>query len=139
MPNFCKLSVLIFKIIIRDLIISYFTSQRSGGGQISSVAFDGYGRHIVSGEMDRTVRLWKLSDEKECEKLIGPEKAIIDVDVSFDASMVLSAGHDPGIHLWSLKFNTSRVIIFCFSIAFLVVRQLISLICFSLFINVSLY
>ena len=49
------------------------------------------------------LKFWSISESRNIAKLSGPEKAIIDVDISFDGNLALSAGHDSAIFVWNLK------------------------------------
>jgi WD40 repeat protein len=57
----------------------------------------------LTGGSDKLLKFWSISESRNIAKLSGPEKAIIDVDVSFDGNLALSAGHDSAIFVWNLK------------------------------------
>lgn len=55
-----------------------------------------------------------MTEGKNSQRFSAPEKAILDVDISYDGTQVLSAGNDPGIYVWSLKYQRLTVISFSF-------------------------
>ena len=93
-----------------------FTGHR---GPVYSVAFSPNGEQIVTGGYDKRVLLWKPADLKpfEFDKLLANEEvpppkfealdahtaAVRSVQFSPDGTLLLSAGHDNTVKIWSVE------------------------------------
>jgi WD40 repeat protein len=67
-----------------------------------SVAFSPSGQHLLSGSMDKTIRLWEVSSRKALQVFEGHTAGVTAVAFSPDGCQAASAGFDRTIRLWSL-------------------------------------
>lgn len=70
-------------------------------GGVASLAISGDGKHVLTGGLDRTMRLWELESGKELRRFQWHADAVLDVAFSPDGRSALSASAD-GIRLWDL-------------------------------------
>ncbi len=73
--------------------------------RIYSLRFDEYGKQLVSGSWDMTVKVWDLSTGTVVRSIFGPEVAGDTVDVRGD--LLLTGSHRPkqALQLWSLSYG----------------------------------
>jgi WD40 repeat protein len=61
------------------------------------------GKKVVSGSMDRTIRVWDAATGKELVKMFGHQKVVSELAVAADGKLIASAGHDG-----TVRSGTSR-------------------------------
>lgn len=73
--------------------------------RIYSLRFDEYGKQLVSGSWDMTVKVWDLSSGTVVRSIFGPEVAGDAVDVCGD--LLLTGSHRPkqALQIWSLSYG----------------------------------
>ncbi|EPQ54646.1 WD40 repeat-like protein [Gloeophyllum trabeum ATCC 11539] len=70
----------------------------------TSVAFSPNGRHIDSGSLDRTVRVWNAeTGEAICEPLQGYDDGVSSVAFSPDGKHIISGSYDSTIRIWDAE------------------------------------
>jgi len=76
---------------------------------VNSVAFSSYGSHIVSGSLDKSVRVW--------DALTGEEKHVLNghtdsVNLSYNGSRMVSGSRDNSVQVWdeSMQCQASHYI-----------------------------
>ena len=79
---------------------------RGHSQRIHSVAFDAAGRHLVSGSVDKSVRIWDLAGIDEPAVLLGHGGAVRFVGFISDPEqagqeLIWSSDEQPSIRLWS--------------------------------------
>jgi serine/threonine protein kinase len=67
-----------------------------------SAAFSPSGQHLLSGSMDKTMRLWEVVTRKSLQVFEGHTAGVTSVAFSPDGCQAASAGFDRTIRLWSL-------------------------------------
>jgi hypothetical protein len=67
---------------------------------VSSVAFSPDGQHIVSGSLDKTLRLWDLQGNAMGQPFQGHESAVRSVAFSPDGQHIVSGSDDKTVRLW---------------------------------------
>ncbi|MCB0186766.1 MAG: hypothetical protein KDE31_21010, partial [Caldilineaceae bacterium] len=72
------------------------------GAGISSVAFSPNGRLLVSGGIDRSLRLWDIASGKTIHTLTGHTERVWSVCFSPDGQMVASGSDDGAVKFWDV-------------------------------------
>lgn len=67
---------------------------------LTSAAFSGDGRHVLTGSADGIVALWDVRDGRIVGRFVGHERYIAAVAVGPDGRHVLTASHDGTARLW---------------------------------------
>ncbi|GBG72542.1 hypothetical protein CBR_g12113 [Chara braunii] len=84
------------------------STTRVHDGDCSSAVF-GYRNGIVlTGGMDRQVKMWHVDNMSEKQKLRGSLGSIMDIAISLDNKGVLGAGTDHKIMLWDVDSGRER-------------------------------
>ena len=71
--------------------------------EVSSVAFSPDGMYIVSGNKDKTVKLWDVEQQKLIHNFIGHQKAVNSVSISSDGQYIVSGSDDKTVKLWDVE------------------------------------
>ncbi len=79
------------------LILPFFHSSR-----INSIAFSPNGKYIISGSMDKTIKLWDLVSGKEIKTFTGHTDWIKSIAFSPDGTKIISGSCDETIKLWDV-------------------------------------
>ncbi len=74
--------------------------QFGHAGSIMSVAFSANGRLIVSGSLDRTIKIWDAASERLIRSWVAHAGIVTSVVFSADSLRVLSGGSDKTAKLW---------------------------------------
>ncbi len=61
-----------------------------------------YGKYLVSGSTDKTVKLWRVESQKEVTTLQGHSKSVVSIAFSPDGKYLASGSVDNTIKLWSV-------------------------------------
>jgi WD40 repeat protein len=69
---------------------------------VSSIAISPDGKILVSGSIDKTIRLWELPSGRELSTLIGHTGSVVSIAISPDGKNLVSGSHDGTIRLWEL-------------------------------------
>jgi WD40 repeat protein len=72
------------------------------GGSITSVAFSPDGQTVVTGSLDKTVKLWSVADGTLKQTLNGHADSIYSVAFSPDGQTVLTGSADDTAKLWNV-------------------------------------
>ncbi|MDX2466495.1 MAG: WD40 repeat domain-containing protein, partial [Acidimicrobiia bacterium] len=75
---------------------------------VTSVAFVGDGRTVVSGSMDDTFRFWDPVSGAELASVDAGVGQIVTLDVSEDGRWLLTGGDGGAVRLWELQSNGAR-------------------------------
>ncbi|OAQ62508.1 vegetative incompatibility protein HET-E-1 [Purpureocillium lilacinum] len=75
-------------------------------GQVSSVAFSHDSALVVSGSLDKTVRLWRANEGECIQVLKGHREWVNSVAFSHDSALVASASDDQTVRLWRADADT---------------------------------
>ncbi len=67
---------------------------------IKTVAFSNSGQHMVSGSMDKTIKVWSSANKKVIKTLNGHKEGVNRVDFSNTDKYIISAGYDNKIIIW---------------------------------------
>ena len=72
----------------------------SAGGGITAVAFSSDGTRIVSGSLDKSVRVWDASTGVELKELRGHTSLVFSVVFSSDGTRIVSGSDDKSVRVW---------------------------------------
>ncbi len=78
---------------------------------VTSVAFSGDGREILSGSRDGFVRVWNVAQRQELRQAYcqGPgERRILSIALSGDGAKLAAVGLDAAIHIWDVASLTEE-------------------------------
>ena len=75
-------------------------------GYVTSLVFSFDGSWLVSGSLDRTIRMWSLSTGREMRKFLGHDDTINAVALSSDNRWLASASFDRSIRIWDINSGT---------------------------------
>jgi WD40 repeat protein len=79
---------------------------------VFSVAFSPDGQRIVSGSLDKTLRLWDANTGKAIgQPLTGHESVVSSVAFSSDGKRIVSGGGDSILRLWDAETGKLKVIL----------------------------
>ncbi|KJA23435.1 hypothetical protein HYPSUDRAFT_137760, partial [Hypholoma sublateritium FD-334 SS-4] len=71
---------------------------------VRSVAFSPDGKHIVSGSLDKTIRIWDAETGKQIvQPLRGHTSTVISVAFSNDGKRIVSGSHDWTVCIWDVE------------------------------------
>ena len=73
---------------------------------VLSVAFAPDGTRIVSGSLDKTIRLWDLQGNAIGQPFQGHEYSVKSVAFSPDGTRIVSGSDDKTIRLWTISYKT---------------------------------
>ncbi len=77
-------------------------------GEVTSVTIGGYGKLLVSGSKDKTVRVWDVERGKVCHILIGHEDEVTSVTISGDGKLLASGSKDKTVCVWDVESGKKR-------------------------------
>jgi WD40 repeat protein len=73
-------------------------------GLITGVDFTPDGLHVVSGSVDKTVRLWEVASGKELRRFEHAQPVFYWLRVTPDGKQIVSSSeHDKIVHIWDLE------------------------------------
>jgi len=91
-------------IIIFSTITGSQTAVFSGHtAQVRSLVFSSDGTSLVSGSIDKTVKLWDVQTGGVVRTFSGHSDWVLSVSISADSTMIASASDDSTIHLWDIQ------------------------------------
>jgi len=70
---------------------------------VSTVALTSDNQYLVSGSYDRTIRIWRLSDNSLSRTLIGHTATISDLVITPDDNFIISGSQDSTIKIWEIN------------------------------------
>jgi len=76
---------------------------------VGSVAYSPDGRHIISGSLDKTSRIWNAESGREVMTLERHEGWIKSVAYSPDGRHIVLCGLDKIAHIWDIKSSSKRI------------------------------
>ncbi|KAF8157273.1 WD40-repeat-containing domain protein [Crassisporium funariophilum] len=79
---------------------------------ISSVAFSSDGSRIVSGSIDRSVRVWDASTGEEKHVLNGHTLHVTSVAFSNDGSCIVSGSRDKSVRVWDASTGEEKHVLY---------------------------
>jgi WD40 repeat protein len=81
---------------------------RGHTNEVPAIAFTPDGKTVVSGSLDRTIKLWDLTTGKERATLRGHATSILSVALAADGRTLASASSDGVIKVWDLASGKER-------------------------------
>ncbi len=88
-----------------DLEIRTFDGD-SGG--VAAIAVTPDGRYVVSGSLDKTLKLWDLETGALIRTFEGHAHQVLAVSVTPDGAHVVSGSRDHTVKLWDLETGVTR-------------------------------
>jgi WD40 repeat protein len=76
---------------------------RGHAGNVKSVSYSPDGRRVVSGSLDRTIRVWDARSGAGLTILQGHEEGVLSVSYSPDGSRIVSGSADRTIRVWDAE------------------------------------
>ena len=96
------------KIIILDAITGSQSAVLSGHTSwVKSIAFSLDGRSLVSGSLDKIVKLWDMQTGGVVKTFYGHTDVVSSVSISADCTRIASGSRDQTIHLWDIQTGES--------------------------------
>jgi WD40 repeat protein len=83
-------------------------SLRGHSNEVLALAIAADGKTLVSGSMDRTIKLWDLTTGKERATLKGHASSILSMALAADGKTLAAASHDGVIKVWDLATGKER-------------------------------
>jgi WD40 repeat protein len=77
-------------------------------GAMSSVAFSADGRFLVSGSIDKTVRVWDLVSGREIRTIKAHGSGVNAVALSGDSKLLATGSHHGSVKVWDLVSGSDR-------------------------------
>lgn len=72
---------------------------------IKTVAFSHSGQQIASGSIDKSIKVWSMSNKKIIKTLNGHSEGVNKVEFSNSDDYLISAGYDDKMFIWDWKNN----------------------------------
>ena len=72
---------------------------------IKTVAFSHSGQQIASGSIDKSIKVWSMSNKKIIKTLNGHNEGVNKVEFSNSDNYLISAGYDDKMFIWDWKNN----------------------------------
>jgi WD40 repeat protein len=82
---------------------------RGHTNEVVAIAVTPDGKTLVSGSLDRTIRLWDLATGKERATFRGHATSILSLALAADGRTLASAGSDGAIKVWDLATGKERL------------------------------
>ncbi len=82
------------------------TALEGHQGGVASVAYAPDGKIIVSGSLDRTLKIWNAATGAELRSLVGHQGQVLAVAISPNGRQLASGSRDNTIKLWDLYIPT---------------------------------
>jgi WD40 repeat protein len=100
------------EVLRRVLSNQYFSHILEGHGEgVTAVAFSPDGYTLVSGSIDKTVRLWDMSHPSNTPLVLrGHEEGVTSVAFSPDGHMLAAGGLEGTVWLWNLSQSNAIII-----------------------------
>ena len=71
--------------------------------RVTSLVFSPTKKQVLSGSLDKTIRLWDLDQKKEIQCFKGHKSGVLSVALSPDEKYVLSGSRDKSARLWDVQ------------------------------------
>ena len=91
-----------------ELDIQLSSAEEESINYVTSVAFDGTGTRLASGNSDNTVCLWDVTTQTLSAMLTGHSGKVTSVAFDGTDTLLASGAKDKTIHLWNLKTQRLR-------------------------------
>lgn len=100
-----QIKILVFLLLITNLTFSQTTLHSFFGhfNSVRSVKFSPDGRYIVSGSVDRTIKVWRINDGMIVRNFIGHKNYVNSVCFSNDANYIVSGSSDSTVRVWDIR------------------------------------
>ena len=78
-------------------------------GSVRAVAYSPNGKYIISGSMDKTLKLWNVETGSLIREMNAPRDRIYAVAFSPDSQRVVSAGGDMTLQIWNVSTRGEQI------------------------------
>jgi WD40 repeat protein/serine/threonine protein kinase len=75
---------------------------------VVAVAFTSDGRRLITGSLDKTIRVWDLATGQFVRTLVGHDQAVVALAVAPDGRTLASGSLDQTVRLWDLATGAER-------------------------------
>jgi WD40 repeat protein len=97
-------------IVILDAISGSCKSTLSGHtDKVTSLAFSPDRALLVSGSIDKSVKLWDVQTGGAVKTFRGHHSAVLSVSISSDSTIIASGSQDGTISLWNVRTGKLRL------------------------------
>jgi hypothetical protein len=82
---------------------------RGHTNEVLSLAITADGKTLISGSLDKTIKLWDLTTYKERDTLKGHANSVLCIALAADGKTLASASRDGAIKVWDLATGKERL------------------------------
>ena len=91
------------KELMKSFEFRHFLMEKGHLSPVNSVAISPDGKYIVSGSIDKTIKIWDIKTGECLKTLEGHSLSVESVAISLDGKYIVSGSRDTTIKIWDIK------------------------------------